>query len=442
MADTAYNPQTNEAVRLEGNEWIPTDVATNPETGEVAIFDGKEWVIRKRETTQTETKPDVAAESTATPAATPVVPETPAVPQATDVEKEQPNWLMRNILAPISSAQMGMGEARVGTGKIAANVAKETAQLPATLATAAAAVVGADETIEAVQGSDIGQTYTNFFKEVDNTLALSKDEKTAAELASLFVGLGIGSKLLGGGAKYLIKRYGKKKADDIAKELASQGITATPKAILAPGRTQQAAIKTSQVVGGGTGIAATAVQIDPEAQFVSSLIATSPEIQKEYKKAVAEGNYEKLPTAERYILSVADTIANNLSPEIIEAAKRFQINENDTVSEKVLKRWGEELGLSIPIYALLSGIGLVVKGGAKGVSAAFRKYTEKSRQAVEESKVTPPEGIKETVLGETPTGGTTKTVTDISPATKETVVLNLLQQRLKKQKLLKHLRVK
>jgi hypothetical protein len=109
MADTAYNPQTNEAVRLEGNEWIPTDVATNPETGEVAIFDGKEWVIRKRETTQTETKPDVAAESTATPAATPVVPETPAVPQATDVEKEQPNWIMRNILAPISSAQMENG---------------------------------------------------------------------------------------------------------------------------------------------------------------------------------------------------------------------------------------------------------------------------------------------------------------------------------------------
>ena len=402
MADTAYNPQTNEAVRLEGNEWIPTDVATNPETGEVAIFDGKEWVIRKRETTQTETKPDVAAESTATPAATPVVPETPAVPQATDVEKEQPNWLMRNILAPISSAQMGMGEARVGTGKIAANVAKETAQLPATLATAAAAVIGLDETIGDVQESDIGKTYTNLFKKIDDTLNLSEDEKSASELASIFVGFGVGSKLLGEGSKYLIKRYGNKKANDIVKELAKKGITAKPKDILAPGKIQKAAIKTSQIVGGGLGATATAVQIAPEEQFVSSLIATSPEIQKKYKEAVAEGNYKKLPTAERYILSVADTIANNLSPEIIKAAKNFQIDKNDTVSEKVLKRWGEELGINIPIYALISGIGLVVTGGAKGVSAALRKYTEKSRQAVEESKVTPPEGIKETVSTKPP----------------------------------------
>ena len=348
---------------------------------------------------------------------------TPSVAPAT-AEADKPNWFQRNIAGPIASGQKAISEGQEGAARMSGSIASETVQLPATLATAAAAVVGADETIEAVQESDIGQAYTNLFKEVDNTLDLSKDEKTAAELASLFVGLGIGSKLLGGGAKYLIKKYGKKKADNIAKELSSQGIKATPKAVLAPGGVQKAAIKASQVVGGGTGIAAAAVQVAPEEQFVSSLIATSPEVQEEYKKAVAEGNYEKLPTAERYILSVADTIANNLSPEIIEAAKRFQINENDTVSKKVLKRWGEELGLSIPIYALLSGIGLVVKGGAKGVSAAFRKYTEKSRQAVEESKVIPPEGIKETVIGETPTGGTTKTVTDITPtgASKETVI--------------------
>jgi hypothetical protein len=358
--------------------------------------------------------PSVTPESTATA--------TPEEDTATATEEDKPNWFERAV-RQIGSAQQNISEGQAGAARIVGSIGSEALQLPATLATAAAAVVGADETIEAVQGSDIGQTYTNFFKEVDNTLALSKDEKTAAELASLFVGLGIGSKLVGGGAKYLIKKYGKKKADDIAKELASQGIKATPKATLAPGRTQQAAIKTAEVLGGGTGIAATAVQIDPEAQFVSAIIAKSPELQKDYEKAIAEGDYENLPTAERYLLNVADTIANNLSPEIIEAAKRFQINDKDTVSEKVLKRWGEELGLSIPIYALLSGIGLVLKGGVKEVSAAFRKHTEKSIQAVEEGKVTPPEGIKETVLGETPTGGTTKTVTDISPtgATKETV---------------------
>jgi len=349
-----------------------------------------------------EAKPDVAAEPTATPTATPVVPETPAVPQATDVEKEQPNWLQRNIFGNIALAQMGIGEAREGAGRLLADIASETAQLPATLVTAAAAVSGLDETIEDVQESDIGQAYTNFFKKVDDTLNLSEDEKSASELASIFVGLGVGSKLLGEGSKYFIKKYGKKKANDIAKELAKRGITAKPKAVLAPGKIQKAAIKTSQIVGGGLGATATAVQIDPEEQFVSSLVATSPQLQKEYKKAVAEGEYKKLPTIERYVLSVADTLANNLSPEIIEAAKNFQIDENDTVSEKVLKRWGEELGINIPIYALISGIGLVLKGGSKGVSSALRKYTEKSRQAVEESKVTPPEGIKETVSTKPP----------------------------------------
>jgi hypothetical protein len=256
MADTAYNPQTNEAVRLEGNEWIPTDVATNPETGEVAIFDGKEWVIRKRETTQTETKPTVTPESTATP--------TPEESPATATEKDKPNWLERKAFGPIASAHKNISEGQEGASRIAGSIGSEALQLPATLATAAAAVVGADETIEAVQGSDIGQAYTNLFKEVEKTLALSEDEKTAAEFASLFVGLGIGSKLLGGGAKYLIKKYGKKKADNIAKELSRQGIKATPKAVLAPGGVQQAAIKASKVVGGGTGIAATSVQIDPE----------------------------------------------------------------------------------------------------------------------------------------------------------------------------------
>lgn len=351
---------------------------------------------------QQEAKPDVAAESTATPAATPVVPETPAVPQATDVEKEQPNWLQRNIFGPIGLAQMEIGEAQERAGAMYLDIASETVQLPATLATAAAAVSGLDETIEDVQESDIGQAYTNFFKKVDDTLNLSEDEKSASELASIFVGLGVGSKLLGEGSKYFIKKYGKKKANDIAKELAKRGITAKPKAVLAPGKIQKAAIKTSQIVGGGLGASAMAVQIDPEEQFVSSLIATSPEIQKEYKKAVAEGEYKKLSTTERYVLSVADTLANNLSPEIIEAAKNFQIDENDTVSEKVLKRWGEELGINIPIYALISGIGLVLKGGSKGVSSALRKYTEKSRQAVEDSKVTPPEGIKETVSTKPP----------------------------------------
>lgn len=44
MADVAYNAQTGEAVRLEGDKWVPAPTAKNDKTGEVMAFDGQSWV--------------------------------------------------------------------------------------------------------------------------------------------------------------------------------------------------------------------------------------------------------------------------------------------------------------------------------------------------------------------------------------------------------------
>lgn len=60
---TAYNPETGKAVRLDGSEWVDTEVATNPKTGDIAIWNGTDWAIR-------EVKPEMSGLEKASAAAT------------------------------------------------------------------------------------------------------------------------------------------------------------------------------------------------------------------------------------------------------------------------------------------------------------------------------------------------------------------------------------
>lgn len=41
----AYNQQTGQAVRLDGEQWVPTQIARNPDTGQIAAFDGEAWQV-------------------------------------------------------------------------------------------------------------------------------------------------------------------------------------------------------------------------------------------------------------------------------------------------------------------------------------------------------------------------------------------------------------
>lgn len=40
-----YNQQTGQAVRLDGEQWVPTQIARNPDTGQIAAFDGEAWQV-------------------------------------------------------------------------------------------------------------------------------------------------------------------------------------------------------------------------------------------------------------------------------------------------------------------------------------------------------------------------------------------------------------
>jgi len=335
MADTAYNPQTNEAVRLEGNEWIPTDVATNPETGEVAIFDGKEWVIRKRETTQTKAKPAVATESTATPAATPVVPETPTVPQATDVEKEQPNWLMRNIFGPIGLAQMEMGEAQEKAGAITAKAAIETVTAPVEIGK----LIISEETAQTIADSPVGQRYTA----IKNTLdpKLNEDEALAAEILTMFTLGGAGKKLAQESLKYIFKKKGKKKADEIAAKVSQQtGLKVTPKADLKPTKGQQKALKATGIFGTVAGATQAEVQFTPrERETLVDTIASIPSVR------------ETLPSV------------------VVAAADALKVNPEDTDAQATLKQYGAVITQNTALLGVLKGLGLGAKGIGKAVGS-------------------------------------------------------------------------
>ena len=52
MADIAYNPETGKALRLQDNQWVPTDTAENPETKERLVFDGQSWESLKNKTSE------------------------------------------------------------------------------------------------------------------------------------------------------------------------------------------------------------------------------------------------------------------------------------------------------------------------------------------------------------------------------------------------------
>jgi len=126
MTDTAYNPTTNEAVRFDGNEWIPTDVATNPETGEIAIFDGAEWIIRKKDNEQktpvTSAISDVASEEQSS-VPTVVEPQAadlniPVIETPTLEEKKEQSFFERFGTSIGNIYDLVTGQAQIDTEKV------------------------------------------------------------------------------------------------------------------------------------------------------------------------------------------------------------------------------------------------------------------------------------------------------------------------------------
>ena len=56
MAETVYNAETKEALRLDGGDWVPTEVLSN-EAGEIRIWDGGDWISPSAPATPVEAAP-------------------------------------------------------------------------------------------------------------------------------------------------------------------------------------------------------------------------------------------------------------------------------------------------------------------------------------------------------------------------------------------------
>ena len=278
---------------------------------------------------QQEAKPDVAAESTATPAATPVVPETPAVSQATDVEKEQPSSFFRNIIAPIAYSQMEMGEREERAGAITAKAAIETVTAPVEIGK----LIISEETAQTIADSPVGQRYTA----IKNTLdpKLNEDEALVAEIVGIFSIAGAGKKLAQEGLKYVLKKRGKKKADEIAAKVSQQtGLKVTPKVDLKPTKGQQKALKAAGTFGAAAGATQAEVQFTPrERETLVDTIASIPSVR------------ETLPDA------------------VVAAADALKVNPEDTDAQATLKQYGAVIIQNTALLGVLKGLGL----GAKGI---------------------------------------------------------------------------
>jgi hypothetical protein len=326
MPDTAYNPQTNEAVRLEGNEWVPTDVATNPETGEVAIFDGKEWVIRKREIAQPEAKPAVAAEPTAIPTAEPsIVPAAePTVEDLAEVPEEKLNFFQKYFLKPQETAWKVLAQSEKTAGNIVGKVIKETITAPIQITSFATQLI-APETAQAIADSPVGQMYKTFDKALEPKL--NEDEALTAEILGMLTLGGAGKKLAEESLKYILKKRGKKKAEEIAAKVSQQtGLKVTPKANLTPTTGQQKALKAAGVFGAATGATQAEVQFTPREKEL--LLATA-----------------------------IDTL---------------KINPEDSDARATVKQYVASAGLTVGTAGLLKGIGLAGKFGIGKIAGSER----------------------------------------------------------------------
>jgi hypothetical protein len=341
MPNTAYNPQTNKAVRLEGNEWIPTDVATNPETGEVAIFDGTEWVIRKKQIKQPEAKPAVAAEPTATPTVVPTVVPTEelTVSDLAEVPEKKLNLFQKYFVKPQEAARKGLEPSEQTAADIFGKAVIETVTSPVEIGK----LIISEKTAQAIADSPVGQRYTA----IKNTLdpKLNEDEALTAEILTMFTLGGAGKKLAQEGLKYILKKRGKKKADEIAAKVSQQtGLKVTPKVDLKPTKGQQKALKAAGTFGVAAGATQAEVQFTPrEKETLVDAIASIPSVR------------ETLPDA------------------VVAAADALKVNPEDTDAQATLKQYGAVIAQNTVLLGILKGLGLGAKGAAKGVGFAGKQ---------------------------------------------------------------------
>ena len=246
-------------------------------------------------------------------------------------------------------------EAQEDVGKISSTVAYETAAAVPQIAFNLATMV-APETIEAIKQevSDFGPTASvqKFIERIDPKQYLNQDEKLAAELATYLTFGGIGAKLGKKATDLLVKKFGKKKTDEIINKGVLPRIGRNIK--------EQAPYS----LGVYAGITHAGVQLKPDENTFAQIINHSPQLRKQLEQIKKNPELQKnVGTMENFVLELSAYIDENAPQGIKDFAKSLELVEDDSERTRLIKRYTEEaavttlfgLPIDVVILALRTG---------------------------------------------------------------------------------------
>lgn len=331
---TAYNPETGEAVRWDGQSWIPTEVTFNKEKGQLAIWNGSTWVISKDSSSVTPSAaktPEDKKEAAAVETESKLTDTSNLIDSATA-------FIKKNIVDPLATAQEVEREAQKVSSKIAVNALMDMASTPIEIVDAIGTVTDS-ETIRAIKESGFGKSFSAKLESMRPDL--TPNEQIASNVLTMITVAGLGRKAFKEGMELIIDKWGHKKAKEVAIEMNK---------IMGGKKTdfytkgQKVAVK----VASGTGTSVAAIQADVQTrpedlQIVQKLIETFPD---EVKHIV-----ENVPVTDK----------------LVELSKQLEIAETDDDKTRLLKQYGDAALLDIPLVAAVNGVILAARYGAKGL---------------------------------------------------------------------------
>ena len=403
----SFSPVTNQTETEEENPFTFSPAVKQTETEEENPFTFSPVVK------QTETKEEIEAVDVGTGLPEQFTEEE----ETTDISfSDDPfGYLRQNILDPNLESREVMNAAQAKAGAItldsALNIAKGAVEIPTLIGE-----LTLPETVQkSISDSDVAKTYTEMLDTIDNTLKLSDDEKIASEIVSMITLAGLGRKVFKEGGKYLLKRYGKKKASKIvdrvnARQRLTGGQTISPVRASKMGdlnaarilKDNQRAIKIMGGTGAVAGFTAGDVAVrEPNEQILADMIGAVPEAAKAWR--TLQGSPEDLESLggfETAVLKTMTAIDDNIPDWAREAFKKLEIDPNDSAATKSVKQWTDSFtftgvaaaGLAIPLLVLKLG----AKGATKAVSSTAEKVIQRNR-AIEDGGTVPPASSTDSV---------------------------------------------
>ena len=297
------------------------------------------------------------------------------------------NWFEKYINQQAEVNQV-ISEAQTGVGKISAMVAAETVAAVPQIAYNLSTVV-APETVASIKQevSDFGPTKAvrNFVERIDPKQYLNENEKIAAELATYLSFAGAGVKITKEITGLLVKKFGKRRTD----EIINKGVL--------PKITRALKKNVPLYLGANVGLTHAGVQLRPDENTFAAFINNSPSLRKRFEEL--KNNPEKVAEMEEFILSVGNFVDKNSPEWLKDISARLKINPEDPEALMLKKRYVEEFGgnliLGLPIDAAI----LLVQGGVGAFRSTVKKLaatkvptTEKNTTLVSSEVVETPEG--------------------------------------------------